>query len=108
MRVILGRSVLFLVGLLTSSVALAEEVVMVGNNSSNAGLIAIAVAIAVGLATYGAATSQGKAAASALEGISRNPTAKNDVFTPMILSLVFMEFQALLGFAIAFLLMGKF
>ena len=36
----------------------------------------------------------------ALEGIARNPNAKDSLFQPFILGLVFMEFQALLGFVI--------
>lgn len=104
----LSKGLMGMVGLLFSSVAFAEEVAASASQGSSSGLMAIGVAIAVGLATFGAASGQGKAAANALDGIARNPSAKGDIFTPMILSLVFMEFQALLGFAIAFLLMGKF
>ena len=55
----------------------------------------------------GAATGQGKAASAALEGIARNPTAKNEVFQPLIISLAFMEFQALMSFVVAILLTFK-
>lgn len=66
------------------------------------GLIAIGAALAIGLATFGAASAQGKTASSAMEGIARNPTAKNQMFMPFIISLALMEFHALLGFVISF------
>ena len=88
-------------GAILSSVALASE-----GEVSRAGLASIGAAIAIGLGAFGAATGQGKAASSALEGIARNPSSKGEVFVPMILSLVFMEFQALLCFVIALNLAG--
>ena len=71
-----------------------------GTDSS--GLIAIGAALAIGLATFGAASAQGKTASAAMEGIARNPTAKDQVFMPFIISLALMEFHALLGFVISF------
>jgi F-type H+-transporting ATPase subunit c len=75
---------------------------------SQVGLIAIGAGIAIGLGAFGAAGAQGRAAAAAFEGISRNPSSKDDVFMPFILGLAFMEFQAILAFIIAFMLVGKF
>ena len=72
------------------------------------GLRALGAALAIGLGALGAAFGQAKAAGEALGGIARNPTSKGDVFVPMILSLAFMEFQALLAFAIAGKLGGLF
>merc|ERR1712017_64004 len=66
-------------------------------DTSSAGLAKLGAAIAIGIGAAGAAAGQGNAASSALEGIARNPTSRSDVFVPMILSLVFMEFQALLS-----------
>lgn len=63
----------------------------------------LAAAIAIGLGAFGAASAQGRAASSALDGIARNPGSRGDVFMPLILSLVFMELQALLCFVIAFM-----
>lgn len=76
--------------------------------SASSGLRAIAAALAIGLGALGAALAQARAAAEALGGIARNPSSKGDVFVPMILSLAFMEFQALLAFAIAGKLAGLF
>ncbi len=89
-----------LTGMLAGSLAFAQGGTEVVTNN---GLIAIGAALAVGLATFGAATGQSKAASTVLEGISRNPGASDKVFMPFILGLVFMEFQALLGFVIAIL-----
>ena len=68
---------------------------------ASAGLFALGSGLCMGIAAFGAATGQGKAVASAVEGIARNPNAKDQVFIPLILGLVFMEFQALMGFIIA-------
>lgn len=87
-------------GMLLSSLALAEEAAASASGSSGS-LVPIGAALAIGLAAAGAATAQGRAAGAALEGISRNPGAKDAMFQPLILGLVFMEFQALLGFVIA-------
>ena len=84
-------------GLMVSSIALAAD------ESYSGGLGKIAAAAAISLGAFGAATGQGRAASSALEGLARNPSAKGEVFVPLILSLVFMELQALLCFVIAFL-----
>ena len=85
-------------GLLLSSAAFAQD----GSNS-NAGLWAIGAGLAIAIGATGAATAQGRAATAALEGIARNPGAKDAMFQPFILGLVFMEFQALLSFVIAIL-----
>ncbi len=63
--------------------------------------------IAIGLAVLGGGVGQGKAAAAALEGISRNPGAAPRIQTPMILGLALIESLVLFAFAIAFLLQDK-
>jgi F-type H+-transporting ATPase subunit c len=75
--------------------------------ASSLGLVAIGSALAMGLCAIGATLAQGKAAGSALEGIARNPGSKEQVFVPLLLSLAFIEFPALLGFIVAFLWYGK-
>lgn len=47
--------------------------------------------LAVGLAAFGGAMAQSRAATAALEGMARNPAAAEKIFTPMILALAFME-----------------
>ena len=51
-----------------------------------------------------AALGQGRAAAAALEGISRNPGAAARIQTPMILGLALIESLVLFAFLIAFFL----
>jgi F-type H+-transporting ATPase subunit c len=76
------------------------------SGGSSVGLAKLGAALAIGLGAAGAATGQGKAASAALEGIARNPASRSEVFVPLLLSLVFMEFQALLCFVIALNLAG--
>ncbi len=62
--------------------------------------------IAIGLGVLGGALGQGRTAAAALEGISRNPGAAARIQTPMILGLALIESLVLLAFVIAFFLQG--
>jgi len=50
---------------------------------------------------------QGRAAASALDGIARNPQASGKIFTPMIVALALIESLVIYGLLIAFNLAGK-
>src|ERR1700677_3011482 len=67
---------------------------------------AIGAGIAIGLAVLGGALGQGRAAAAALEGISRNPGESPRIQTPMILGLALIESLVLIAFVIAFWLKG--
>lgn len=94
--------------MLVSGAAFAEGAEATGVMAGQgAGLVAIGSALAMGLAAIGATGGQGKAAGAALEGIARNPGSKDAVFVPLLLSLAFIEFPALLGFLIAFLWYSK-
>jgi F-type H+-transporting ATPase subunit c len=92
--------------LMTQSAFAAEEVAG-SNDFDTKAFAAISAGIAIGLAVLGGATGQGKAAAAALEGISRNPGAAPRIQTPMILGLALIESLVLFAFVIAFLLQGK-
>lgn len=70
-------------------------------------MLALSSAIAIAIAVLGGTTAQGKTAAAALEGIARNPAAKGDIFTPMILGLALIESLVILAFVISFGLSGK-
>jgi F-type H+-transporting ATPase subunit c len=70
-------------------------------------MAALAAGLAIGLAVIGGALGQGRAAAAALEGISRNPGAAARIQTPMILGLALIESLVLFAFAVAFLLQAK-
>lgn len=87
--------------------AFAEDTGRMGANKYDVKAWAAAGAgIAIGLAALGGALGQGRAAAAALEGISRNPGAAARIQTPMILGLALIESLVLLGFVIAFFLQG--
>ncbi len=76
-------------------------------SSTERGTYAIAMGIGMGIAALGGGMGQGRAAAAALEGICRNPTAVDKVFTPMLLALSFIESLVIFVFVVAFLLYGK-
>ena len=69
--------------------------------------LGLGAALAIGLSALGGGIGQGRAAGSAVEGISRNPQAYNKIFTPMILGLALIESLVIYGLVIAFLLYGK-
>lgn len=92
-------------GLAFSSVALAEDAA--GSLTSGNGLLAIGAALAIGLAAMGGTLAQGRAAATALDGIARNPSSADKIFTPMLLGLALIEFQAIMGFIVAYLVVSK-
>ncbi|AKU97451.1 ATP synthase F0 sector subunit c [Labilithrix luteola] len=87
--------------------AFAADETHVGANKFDVKMWAAAAAgVAIGLGVLGGAMGQGKAAAAALEGISRNPGAAARIQTPMILGLALIESLVLLSFVIAFFLQG--
>lgn len=71
------------------------------------GLFAIGAALAIGLAALGGGLGQGRAAASALDGIARNPQASGKIFVPMIVGLALIESLVIYGLIIALQLVGK-
>lgn len=89
------------------SSAFAEPVAAAAANP-NSGLIAIGAGIAISVAAFGGALGQGRAIGSALDSIGRNPSASGQLFTPMLLGLVFIETLVIFSFVIAFFLLGKF
>jgi F-type H+-transporting ATPase subunit c len=86
-----------------SSTALAQDG-MSGGGIGDAGLRYLAAGLAIGLAVIGGAGAQGKAAATAYEGIGRNPQSADKMFTPLLLGLALIEFQTIMAFIIAILL----
>ena len=71
------------------------------------GLIAVAAALAIGIAAFGSALGQGNVASKALEGMARQPEAAGMLRTNMILALVFIESLSIYALVIAFLLAAK-
>ena len=92
----------FLVTFLATSMAFAQDGAAGGGGGANA----IAAALAIGIAAFGGALGQGRAATAALEGIARNPGSADKVFTPFILALALIESLVIYAFVIAFLVKG--
>ena len=67
----------------------------------------LAAGLGMALAAFGGALGQGKAAAAALEGIARNPSASDKLFTPMILGLALIESLVIYSLVISFMILGK-
>jgi F-type H+-transporting ATPase subunit c len=91
---------------LMTSNAFAQQAESATTGSAQA-MAALGAGLAIGLAVLGGGLGQGRAAAAALEGISRNPGAAPRIQTPMILGLALIESLVLFAFAIAYLLIGK-
>lgn len=93
--------------LLSASAFAQDAAGIAANRFDVSAMLALAAGIAIGIAVLGGALGQGRAAAAALEGISRNPGAAPKIQTPMILGLALIESLVLMAFLIAYLLMGK-
>ncbi len=72
------------------------------------GILGLAAALAVAIATIGPGLGQGMAAGKAMDAIARQPEAAGDIRTSLILSLAFMEALTIYGLLIAFMILGKF
>ena len=94
-----------LITTLASSAAFAQTVDAAKAEQNK--YFAIAAALGLGIAAFGGALGQGRAAAAALEGIARNPGASDKLFTPMILGLALIESLVIYSLVISFLLFGK-
>ena len=79
--------------------ALAEEIVV--SSAEDAGIKALAAAITISLGALGGALGQGRVAASAMEGIARNPQAGKSMFVPFMVALAMIESLVLFCLVIA-------
>ncbi|MBA3818405.1 MAG: ATP synthase F0 subunit C [Deltaproteobacteria bacterium] len=75
--------------------------------AENYGWIAMAAGLGIGLAAFGGAFGQGRAAAAALDGIARNPGAASQIRGPMILGLALIESLVIYALIISLLLVLK-
>lgn len=94
---------------LVPTLAFAQGVQQAAASNKNDGSawLAVAAGFAIGIAALGGTMGQSRAAAAALEGISRNPGAAARIQTPMILGLALIESLVLLSWVIAFFLQSK-
>jgi F-type H+-transporting ATPase subunit c len=94
----------FMLAVLASPAVFAQDA---AGGGKGGGLVAIGAALAIGLAALGGGLGQGRAAASALDGIARNPQASGKIFVPMIVGLALIESLVIYGLIIALQLVGK-
>lgn len=100
-------SILTILGV--SALAFAQDANAVEVAKANAsGWLGLAAGLGIALAAFGGALGQGRAAATALDGIARNPGASDKLFTPMILGLALIESLVIYALIISILLLGKF
>ncbi len=71
------------------------------------GLGAVAAGLGLGIAVLGGALGQGRTAATALEGIARNPGASGNMFLPFILGMVLIESLVIYSLVVSLQLVGK-
>ena len=107
MNKIVSNLVAFFSTFLVAAAAFAEAGAPQGGANGNYGWYALGAGLAIGLAAAGGALGQGRAAAAALDGIARNPTAQSKVFVPFILGLALIESLVILAFVVAFGLSGN-
>jgi F-type H+-transporting ATPase subunit c len=92
--------------MLVAASAFAQEAGAGGFNDRDK-WVALAAGIGLGIAAFGGALGQGRAAAAALDGIARNPGAADKLFTPMILGLALIESLVIYSLVISILLYTK-
>ncbi len=97
-RFLVSVSSIVAVVLAHPAIAAAAE----GEGSWSKGLVSLAAPLALGIAALGAALGQGRAVASAMESIGRNPASADRIFQPLILGLAFMEALALYPLVLSF------
>jgi len=101
MRNVFFGLMLAVVCLMMGSTALAAD----GAPATAQSYAFLAAGLGIALAAFGGAISQGKTAASALEGIARNPNAADKMFVPMVLGLVLIESLVIYALVIEILIL---
>ena len=95
------KSALIVLAIFASLPAFAQEAAAAAASTGDKGLYALGLAVMLGLGAFGATSSQGKVGAAAMEGLGRNPQARNAMFVPMILVLALIESLFILTWLIA-------
>ena len=70
-------------------------------------MIALAAGLGLGIAAFGGALGQGRAIATALDSIGRNPGASGKITTPMIIGLAMVESLVIYSLVVSLLLVFK-
>ena len=90
-----------------SAVAFAQDAGATNEFDKSMG-VALAAALGIGIAAFGGALGQGRAAAAALEGIARNPNAADKLFTPFLLGLALIESLVIYALVVSLILLFSF
>lgn len=93
--------------MLVSVQAFAQDAAAHASSMGDKGLYALGLSIMLGLGAFGATSGQGRVGASAMEGLARNPQARNSMFVPMIVVLALIESLFILTWLIASGMSGK-
>lgn len=102
-KVLLGSAAAIVTMLIASS-AFAQSTDAMAS-ATHDGWLAIAAGLGIGIAAFGGALGQGRAASTALDGIARNPGASDKLFTPMIIGLALIESLAIYVLVVAMILL---
>lgn len=102
----LGMFMTVLAGTVLSNASVAMAAEEAAGGASD-GLIALGAGLAMGVGALGCGMGQGRAVASAMESIGRNPNSADRLQTPMIIGLALIESIAIYALVIAFFLQGK-
>lgn len=102
---------MFVTTLLATSSAFAQEAAVASTAAAVSvggavGWVALGTGLMMGLAVFGGAFGQSKAANAALDGIARNPSAAKDIRGNLILALALMESLVLFALIIALQMTG--
>ena len=97
------KLILFLTALFPVLAFAAEETV---KQDGGSGFHAIGAAVAIAVGALGGALAQGRLAASAMEGIARNPQAAKSMFVPFMIGLGLIESLVIYCLIIAMTLAG--
>ncbi|MEF3254128.1 MAG: ATP synthase F0 subunit C [Deferribacterales bacterium] len=76
-----------------------------GGAAEKSWAIYLAAGLGMGIAAFGTGLGQGKAVASAVEGISRNPGASGKIMTFMIIGLAMIESLAIYALVVSLILL---
>lgn len=96
-------------------VAVYSSIIWANNSNTNDAIkiattswLSASAAATIGLSVLGGTYAQGRTAASALEGMARNPNSVEKLFTPLLLCMALIESLVLFGLVVAFIIINKF
>lgn len=103
MKKFINKALVFGSVFMASAAVYAQEAAQAVTQAASAdrGLVAMSAGLCIALAAFGGALAQGKTAATALEGIARNPAASGKILIPMILGLALIESLVIYALIIA-------